>query len=249
MCVKQIKVDRQSVCMGDDVTAPNEKIILVPERSSLVDVIEKVMEYLPKTAHAVWAVDTGREVVAYIGMDEQGIPFPYEFCLENQMFMQTDIQALHCSYFSAKDEKAALLETAKASMRERFQEKLQIAGGSLCIWGEWFGRPCDNFHAVETVVWEKDEIRIQFREGEFLHIQNPKNIRNEEKQLVIGDASRILWVWYVYGKTHTYENMFVRQYTKRADGSVIRAEGKRRDIRDEDGTLFWPLEEIAVCLG
>lgn len=127
--------------------------------------------------------------------------------------------------------------------------KLKVKGGSLCIWGEWFGRPYDNFHVIETVQWEKDEIILHFRGEESLYISNPVGIVNEKKSLVIRDATRILWRWYYYGREHTYENLYVRQYTKSAGGKIIRAEGKRRDIKDDDGIVFRPMEENAIYLG
>lgn len=131
---------------------------------------------------------------------------------------------------------------------KRFSKRLKIDGGSLCIWGEWFGRPFDNFHVVETVCWEKDEIKIYFQGGESLYIQNPTKIINEEKQLVIGDAASVQWEWYYYGKEQVYENMYVRQYIKNADGTIIRTEGKRSEIKAGEGSLFSPVKEEAVWL-
>ena len=46
-------------------------------------------------------------------------------------------------------------------------------------------------------------------------------IINENERLVIKDATRVLWVWYDYCREHTYENLYVRQYTKSADGKII----------------------------
>ncbi|MDE7268468.1 MAG: hypothetical protein K2N89_13480 [Lachnospiraceae bacterium] len=248
MSVAQIKVDRQSVCMGDDVTAPNEKMIDVLETDMLSDVVEKVSIYLPKMSNAVWAVDSGKEVIAYIIMDDGNNSFPYELCIQNQLFLQMRLKSLHCSYFPSYGEEIPPLEKAKYCMKERFIEKLKVNGGSLCIWGEWFGRPHDNFHIIETVQWSKDEIRIHFAGEEALYIYQPTNIINAENQLIIGDAVKVLWVWYYYGKPHVYENLYVRQYIKKADGTILRAEGKQSEISDDDGVLFQPIKEQAVCL-
>ena len=118
----------------------------------------------------------------------------------------------------------------------------------MCIWGEWFGRPYDNFHRVESLRWERDEIVINFDQGESLYISNPSKILNEEKQLLIGDASKVLWVWYYYGKEQTYDNMYVRQYRKDKDGIILRAEGIRRDVKNDDGIAFQAKGENAVCI-
>lgn len=128
------------------------------------------------------------------------------------------------------------------------KDKLMIEGGSLCIWGEWFGRPYDNFHKVKSVRWEECEIIIYFDQDESLYISNPSNITNEDKQLCIGEASKILFAWYYYGKPRTYENLYVRQYTKDTDGTIVRAEGKRRDVKDGDGIVFQPKSENAIYI-
>jgi hypothetical protein len=52
------------------------------------------------------------------------------------------------------------------------------------------------------------------------------------KELVVGNAQSVLWGWYAYGKPYTYENMYVRQYMKNAEGTIRRAEGKRSDVSE-----------------
>lgn len=259
---KQIKVDRDSVCMGDDCTAPNEKRLDVAENALLLDVFWQVAAYLPRMSNAVWAVDTGKKVIGYIIMDTE---IHYELCQENQLFSEMGTESLHCSYFHSGSfiyrngangklverypESKSLLEKVKCCMGERFLDELRINGGSLCIWGEWFGRPYDNFHTVKTIRWEKEKITIHFCEGESLYISSPSDIINEEKRLVVGDAAQVLWVWYEYGKKPVYENLYVRQYTKDADGRILRAEGKRRDVKDGDGVLFQTKGKPAVWIG
>ncbi len=261
--LQDIRVDRESVCMGDDCTAPNEKRFPIRESDMLSDIFQMIAGYLPYMRDVVWAVDSGKKIVGYIMMDMNG-PVRYEFCLEDQVFYKLDMKALHCSYFyqgkfvytNGEDgavvekypECKTLLDKAKRCMKERFLDELRVKGGSLCIWGEWFGRPHDNFHIVDTVQWTKNEIVLTFNEEESLYISNPVGIINENERLVIKDATRVLWVWYDYGREHTYENLYVRQYTKSADGKIIRAEGKRRDIKKDDGVVFFPVGENAVCL-
>jgi len=55
-------------------------------------------------------------------------------------------------------------------------DELIINGGNLSFWGEYFGRPHDNFHRIETVRWEKDRILIHFTEGESLYVTDPIGI-------------------------------------------------------------------------
>lgn len=117
-----------------------------------------------------------------------------------------NLQGMRCVYpiqnFHSKEESRSLLERAGQCMKERFAEKLKVDGGSLCVWEEWLGRPHDNYHVVETVRWER------------------------KKNLVIGNAQEVFGVWYAYGRA-VYENMYVRQYRKDANGIILRVEGKR----------------------
>lgn len=125
----ELTVDRESVCMGDDVTAPNEKIFPVAENETLSDVME--------TKNRYW----------------------YELCEQDKRFAETEIHYLHCRYFHTgrflyRDQMSGeriekypecgeLLDKVKCFMGEYFKEELKIKGGSVCIWGEWFGRPGD----------------------------------------------------------------------------------------------------------
>lgn len=259
-----VRVDRQSICMGDDCTAPNEKLLSVGERDRLSDIFRMIADYLPQMQDVIWAVDSGKKVVGYILMagKEQ---VRYELCPEDQIFCKLDIEAFHCSYFHRRSfeyragedgetvekypECGTLFDKVKRCMEERFLYKLELKGGSLCIWGEWFGRPHDNFHVIETVQWEKDGAALHFKDGGALYVSDPAGIVNEKERLIIRDASRVLWTWYSYGRERTYENLYVRQYTKSAEGEIMRAEGRRGDIKNGDGTKFCPLEENAVFLG
>ena len=63
-------------------------------------------------------------------------------------------------------------------------------------------------HMVETVQWEKDEIRIHFADEEALYIYQPTNITNADNQLLIGDAAKVLWVWYDYESTDSIPSRF-----------------------------------------
>lgn len=116
--------------------------------------------------------------------------------------------------------------------------ELIINGGNLSFWGEYFGRPHDNFHRIETVRWEKDRILIHFTEGESLYVTDPIGILNNEHEFAIQNATKVLWVRYCYGKERSYENMFVRQYEKDDNGMIIRAEGKCSLVKEGYGLPF-----------
>lgn len=241
--VAQIRVDRDSVCVGDDATAPNTVLIDLLETDLFSDIVKKVVRHLPLMPNSVWAIDSGQEVIAYVITDDRKGFYSYELCTRNWNCVIAGIKALHCSYFCSYGEKTPTLETAKRCMRRRFMEKLKVKDGSLCIWGEQVGQ----LHMIETVEWNNEEIRIRFAEG-YLQIYEPTNITNEDKQLIIGSASKVLWIWYECGKVHTNDTMYVRQFIKTAEGSILRAEGKQSDVDDDDRVEIQPTAGQAVIL-
>ncbi len=133
---KQIRVDRDSVCMADDCTAPNEKWLNVEDDDMISDMFQKVALYLPKLRDAIWAVDSGEQVLGYIFID--GDITHYEFCQKDCIFSNLKIEALHCSHFylysfyyrNGKNgeliekypECKTLLEKVKCCMKERFEK-------------------------------------------------------------------------------------------------------------------------------
>lgn len=257
----KVKVDRESVCMGDDCNAPHEVTLLVPDNIPLSIVFDRITEYLPKMSNVVWAIDSGRKVVGYILTDNEGTS-RYEIYEQKSNIGNMGIEMLHCSYFHSNSFTnmgnkmveeylgcGTLIEKVKRCMSHRFVDELLINGGCLSIWGEYFGRPHDNFHRIETVRWERDNISIHFSEGESLYVTEPVGIINSEHKFAIQDATKVLWVWYCYGKEQSYENMLVRQYEKDGKGMIIRAEGKRSQIKDGDGIAFQPSVKFAVNLG
>ena len=259
--VRQITVDRDSVCMGDDVTAPNARTLDIGVRAMLSEVLERVAAYLPNMHGTIWTVDSGRQVLAYILMADDG-RISLELCQPDRPFRDLEIKALHCQYFppwrftwkektgeivEKYPECGTLLDKVKRCMGDYFREEILIKGGSLCIWGEWFGRPYDNFHALESVRWKDDMLMMKFRDGESLSIRNPVGLINEEKRFIVEDAASVLWVWYGYGREQTYHNMYVRQYVRRPDGTILRAEGKRGDVHDGDGRAVHPADGSPAC--
>lgn len=66
-------------------------------------------------------------------------------------------------------------------------------GGTMCFFGEWFGRPYDNFHKIIKANYENDCLNIYFDRGEILSVFNPLEIINEENCFQIKKASKVIW--------------------------------------------------------
>ena len=80
--------------------------------------------------------------------------------------------------------------------------------GSLCVFGDWFGRPMDNYHQLISHEEKQHYVRLSFNEGETLEVWEPSGIRFEGKSFVIQQACRVRWEWFYYGRPKLPENRF-----------------------------------------
>lgn len=85
-------------------------------------------------------------------------------------------------------------------------------GGSLRFWGEWFGRPYDNFHTPVSAELAGNVLTIRFENGERCTVFDPSEIVNEPNDFHIAHASKIVWEWFYYGREKTPENLCRREY-------------------------------------
>lgn len=92
--------------------------------------------------------------------------------------------------------------------------------GSLCFWGEWFGRPYDNIHVVEKCIYDEELniLTLLFKQHEECIIINPSGIINTDETFQIDKADHIIWKWYVYGKPITKENIRQIEYKNTNEG-------------------------------
>ena len=121
-------------------------------------------------------------------------------------------------------------------------EKLQILtwGGSLCFYGDWFGRPYDNFHKIVHTNYDGEILEIKFDQWERLIIYKPDNIISTKHELKITKAKKIKWMYIPYGtKTTKYDTII---YTAKC-GSI----SKETKYGIEHLTLKEP--SLAVYLG
>jgi hypothetical protein len=114
---------------------------------------------------------------------------------------------------------------SKTEPPENLDEFLRLhgkeIGGSLCIFGDWFGRPMDNWHRVVSFEVKEDYIKLTFNEGEILDVWGAKGLKIEGKSFVIRQANHIRWEWFYYGRAKLPENRFFLKYV--VNGGEIEA--------------------------
>jgi len=91
-------------------------------------------------------------------------------------------------------------------------------GGSICIFGDWFGRPMDNFHKIDCFSFVNGVLTITFNEGETLTVWNPSGLNELPYKVEIIDADRVKWEWYPYGSQKIKENKCYREYVRTING-------------------------------
>jgi hypothetical protein len=96
----------------------------------------------------------------------------------------------------------------------------RVKRGSLRIWGSWFGRPFDNCHQIVACQAESDLLIVRFNEGEVLKVWAPRAATVDNESFRIGDASRVRWEWFYYGRPKTAANLCFEDFT--ADGAETR---------------------------
>lgn len=69
---RTIRVERQSVSMGDDCTAPNATELTCTEGEKLSDFLVKVSTCVPAMRNSVWPVYYKHNVIAYMIFDGNG---------------------------------------------------------------------------------------------------------------------------------------------------------------------------------
>lgn len=85
-------------------------------------------------------------------------------------------------------------------------------GGSICIFGHWFGRPGDNYHRPKGFLYEDNIFKIIFDGDEILTIHDPKKIGIKKTSLIIEKASHVIFEWFYYGRPKLKENKFFHDY-------------------------------------
>jgi hypothetical protein len=94
--------------------------------------------------------------------------------------------------------------------------------GTLRFWGEWFGRPMDNFHRIVRCEADGDVLRVWFDEGETLTVDAPLGFEASHDAFWINNANRVRWEWFYYGRTQTPDNLYYQEFVQNPEGITAR---------------------------
>ena len=102
--------------------------------------------------------------------------------------------------------------TSEIAEAIRHDRSSGAGNGTVRIFGEWFGRPYDNWHRLTEVRHGASELELLFKEGERLLIISPHGLHVDEFVLRISRASHVRWEWF-WPYEHTEGNRHFRAYT------------------------------------
>jgi hypothetical protein len=93
-----------------------------------------------------------------------------------------------------------------------------VKRGSLRFWGNWFGRPHDNYHTLIRCEGDANVLKLFFDEGETLSVWSPLEMAADRSQFRINSADRVRWEWFYYGRPKTVENLFFEDFVRAGQG-------------------------------
>lgn len=93
-------------------------------------------------------------------------------------------------------------------------KSINLKSGSLRFFGEWFGKPLENYHTILEInyIELEDCLAITFDDKEILSVWNPYGITCNKKQFKIEKATWLRWAWYKYGCTKTPDNLLFVEF-------------------------------------
>lgn len=88
----------------------------------------------------------------------------------------------------------------------------EVKGGSLAVFGDFFGKPLDNHHVVTGASARGDVLVVAFAGLEELTISDPAGAEVSSTTFRIAHAGVVRWEWFWYGRPQTAENRQFREY-------------------------------------
>ena len=122
----KINAERDSVCMGDDVMAPNADHFFFEANRTTEDLLLTLCGYVPRMKSVVWEVLCSGETIGYLFSDETGL-YRYETAGPCRYISELPSHLIFCKYYyTVRDyfgdpfsKDMTLLEKVKAKRRKK----------------------------------------------------------------------------------------------------------------------------------
>ena len=99
-----------------------------------------------------------------------------------------------------------------------------LKNGSLRFWGDWLGRPYDDFLSVVAVDYDKNEgiLVIYFDNEVKCTVYDPIDIVNNKNTFHVSKATKIVLEWYRYGEEHISQNLRQKIYSQTDNNMILK---------------------------
>lgn len=97
MKTKTIKIDRDSICMGDDCES-HEELLTINEEMTMISLFEYLAEYVPTMYNVIWAIRFDNEICGYIINDEKGHS-TFEIDYKDQKVIHMKFSEIMCKHY------------------------------------------------------------------------------------------------------------------------------------------------------
>ena len=97
----RVLVERQSVCIGDDCTAPNGQFIIFESGTSLSTLLLRIGQYVPNYSgrqHTIWGIEYKEKPIAFIECDEHS-GYKYMLNIDDILADTLNEEKIYCRYF------------------------------------------------------------------------------------------------------------------------------------------------------
>ena len=145
---------------------------------------------------------------------------------ENNYYLKMNGQKiqLNQTYMNAISEAEELVKSRLNISRPSENVNILTKGGSLCFYGDWFGRPCDNYHKILHTSYDGEILEIIFDQHQHLLVYQPEGITSTEQELEITKAQKVKWLFIPYGSKTTKYNTIT--YTYNPESKTVSKETK-----------------------
>jgi len=93
-----IHATRDSVCMGDDCTAPNAADLTYSDREPLSRFMRSVAAYVPSMKNVVWSVYSGDLLIGHLFSGALGM-YRSELAVPDGLVAELPEKKIHCRYY------------------------------------------------------------------------------------------------------------------------------------------------------
>lgn len=99
----KFKIGRSSICLADDVNAPNEETISISSSANLSELMVKITECLPNYDNAMWRVECNNRKLALLVFDNEKKCYDSELLVADDLVKNLKSKKIFCRYFFRGD--------------------------------------------------------------------------------------------------------------------------------------------------